>query len=185
MWLSFIKPLPAYFCNFLSCTKARLTKHTKRQYRLPSEAEWEYACRAGTTTPFHFGETISPELANYDARKAYWDGVTGEYRKETTPVDHFKIANAWGLYNMHGNVWEWCQDHWHSNYEGAPEDGIAWLKEDSNASRVRRGGSWINDPRDCRSACRYDDFPDVRDFYLGFRVSCSAPATLQPPTDQS
>jgi formylglycine-generating enzyme required for sulfatase activity len=164
---------------------ARLTKHTKRQYRLPTEAEWEYACRAGTTTPFHFGETISPELANYDASSAYGDGVTGEYRQETTPVDHFKIANDWGLSDMHGNVLEWCQDHWHSNYEGSPEDGSAWLTDKSDANRVIRGGSWIFFPRDCRSAFRLNDLPDGRVFNLGFRVSCSAPATLQPPTDPS
>ncbi|MBD2319461.1 formylglycine-generating enzyme family protein [Phormidium tenue] len=157
---------------------ARLTNHTKRQYRLPTEAEWEYACRAGTTTPFHFGETISPELANYDASSAYGDGVTGEYRQETTPVDHFKIANDWGLSDMHGNVLEWCQDHWHSNYEGSPEDGSAWLTDKSDANRVIRGGSWNYVPRFCRSASRVGNSPDVRDNNLGFRVSCSAPATL-------
>jgi formylglycine-generating enzyme required for sulfatase activity len=163
---------------------ARLTIHTNRQYRLPTETEWEYACRAGTTTPFHFGETISPELANYNSSKqAYGDGVTGEYRGETTPVDHFKIANAWGLCDMHGNVYEWCQDHWHSNYEGAPEDGSAWLTENSDAPRVWRGGSWFYDPGDCRSAYRDLDLPDNSDYDLGFRVSCSAPATLQHPTD--
>jgi formylglycine-generating enzyme required for sulfatase activity len=100
---------------------ARLSRYTNRQYRLPTEAEWEYACRAGTTTPFHFGETISTELANYNGRAAYADGPTGKRRDETTPVDHFEIANAWGLCDMHGNVWEWCGDHWHDNYEGAPD----------------------------------------------------------------
>ncbi|MFZ4555593.1 MAG: formylglycine-generating enzyme family protein [Pseudanabaena sp.] len=119
----------------------RLTKHTKRQYRLPTEAEWEYACRAGTTTLFHFGETISPELANYNSKETYGDGVTGEYRKETTPVDHFKIANVWGLCDMHGNVLEWCQDHWHSYY-GAFADGSAWITDNSDAIRVIRSGSW-------------------------------------------
>ena len=157
---------------------ARLTKHTNRQYILPTEAEWEYACRAGTTTPFHFGETISPELANYDARSAYGDGITGEYRQETTPVDHFKIANAWGLCDMHGNVWEWCQDHWHSNYEGATKHGSAWLTDNSDTPRVRRGGSWGSGPRYCRSAYRDFTYPDNTSFRLGFRVSCSAPATL-------
>ena len=157
---------------------ARLTKHTNRQYILPTEAEWEYACRAGTTTPFHFGETISPELANYDASSAYGDGITGEYRQETTPVDHFKIANAWGLCDMHGNVWEWCQDHWHSNYEGATKHGSAWLTDNSDTPRVRRGGSWDSDPRLCRSAFRSNYYPDFTYDALGFRVSCSAPATL-------
>ena len=162
---------------------ARLTKNTNRQYRLPTEAEWEYACRAGTLTPFHFGETISPELANYDAREAYGDKVTEKYRGETTPVEHFKIANAWGLCDMHGNVFEWCQDHWHNNYKGAYEDGSAWLTNSRKSGRVCRGGSWISDPRDCRSACRNDFNPDDRYYNLGFRVSCSAPATLQHSTD--
>ena len=164
----------------------RLVKKTKRPYRLPTEAEWEYACRAGTTTPFYFGNTISTELANYDGNSTYANGVKGEYRGETISVEHFDIANAWGLCDMHGNVWEWCQDHWHDNYESAPEDGSAWLTENSDAPRVRRGGSWISPPRNCRSACRDDDYPDVlRYYFLGFRVSCSAPETLQHPTDQS
>jgi len=155
----------------------RLTAHTKRQYRLPSEAEWEYACRAGTTTPFHFGETISPELANY-VSTAYADGPTGKSRAETTSVDHFKIANAWGLCDMHGNVWEWCHDLWHSDYNGAPEDGSAWLTDSSNAHRVRRGGSYGSDPGFCRSAYRDYYNPDARFNALGFRLACSAPALL-------
>ena len=157
----------------------RLTAHTKRQYRLPSEAEWEYACRAGTTTPFHFGETISPELANYDSSVAYADGATGKKRGETTPVDYFKIANAWGLCDMHGNVFEWCQDYWHVNYEGAPEDGSSWMTDYSeNHRHIVRGGSWNADPRNCRSAYRSLYLPDDRVGSLGFRVSYSAPATL-------
>jgi formylglycine-generating enzyme required for sulfatase activity len=163
----------------------RLAKKTKRPYRLPTEAEWEYACRAGTTTPFYFGNTISTELANYASNYIYANGVKGEYRRETTPVDHFDIANAWGLCDMHGNVWEWCQDHWHGNYEGAPEDGSAWITDNSNAPRIRRGGSWVSYPWDCRSAFRAADNPDVHNSSLGFRVSCSAPANLQHPTDQS
>jgi len=178
----------------------KLSELTGREYKLPSEAQWEYACRAMPSPPaplpkgeggkkiyppFHFGETISTELANYNGNYTYGIGVKGEYREETTPVDHFDIANAWGLCDMHGNVYEWCQDHWHSNYEGAPEDGSAWLTDDSDAPRVRRGGSWIFDPRFCRSACRDYFNPGVRNNFLGFRVSCSAPATLQHPTDQS
>ncbi|MEO0971372.1 MAG: formylglycine-generating enzyme family protein, partial [Cyanobacteria bacterium J06639_18] len=95
----------------------RLSRHSGRSYRLPSEAEWEYACRAGTTTPFAFGKTLTSELANYDGRDAYNDGSTGEYIEATTPVNHFGIANAFGLCDMHGNVLEWCLDHWHSDYE--------------------------------------------------------------------
>jgi len=164
----------------------RLSAHTDRDYRLPTEAEWEYACRAGTTTPFHFGQTITTDLANYDGTDdpdskwsgSYGQGPKGEYRKETTPVDHFAIANAFGVCDMHGNVWEWCQDHWHDSYEGAPTDGSAWLSENENASRVIRGGSWIYDPWYCRSAYRASYTPDTRNAYIGFRVVCSAPRTL-------
>jgi formylglycine-generating enzyme required for sulfatase activity len=114
----------------------RLSAHTKRPYRLPSEAKWEYACRAGTTSPFHFGETITTKLANYrgtDREDGEWSGAygggpLGEYRQATTPVDQFGVANAFGLCDMHGNVWEWCQDLWHENYRGAPTDGSAWLE---------------------------------------------------------
>ena len=100
---------------------ARLSQLTNREYRLPSEAEWEYACRAGTTTPFYFGETITSKLANYCANSTYAEEAKGEYRKATTPVGQFP-PNAYGLYDMHGNVLEWCADSWHENYEGAPTD---------------------------------------------------------------
>ncbi|MGC1307842.1 MAG: formylglycine-generating enzyme family protein [Phormidesmis sp.] len=165
----------------------RLTLHTNRQYRLPTEAEWEYACRARTTTPFHFGETITTDLANYQGTDweyqektysgSYGAGPKGEYRQQTTPVDHFDIANAFGLCDMHGNVLEWCQDHWHENYEGAPTDGSAWITDDKEASRILRGGSWYFSPRYCRSAYRSYFTPDLRDDVIGFRVSCSAPRT--------
>ena len=154
---------------------ARLSRKTGREYRLPSEAEWEYACRAGTTTPFHFCETITPDLANYDGNYTYGDGPQGEYRQETTPVGHFRVANAFGLYDMYGNVWEWCADHWHDSYEGAPDDGTIWLSSDEDVLHVVRGGSWGNDPGDCRSASRTGiNRGDAYDF-IGFRVVCSAP----------
>jgi len=156
---------------------ARLSAHTGREYRLPSEAEWEYACRAGTTTPFHFGETISSELADYDGTTSYADGSRGEHRGETTPVDQFDVANAFGLTDMHGNVFEWCQDHWHSNYDGAPTDGSAWQEGRDLSTRVRRGGSWFFNPRICRSASRFDLNPGNRSYDIGFRVCCSAPRT--------
>jgi formylglycine-generating enzyme required for sulfatase activity len=166
----------------------RLSQLTGRPYRLPSEAEWEYACRAGTTTPFHFGETITTDLANYDGTDdpdgrwsgSYGRGPKGIYRQETTTVGSFGVANAFGLFDMHGNVWEWCLDHWHSNYEGAPTDGSAWITDNEEASRLLRGGSWKYDPRNCRSASRsyYVNFPDSRNYNIGFRVVCAAARTL-------
>ena len=153
------------FCN-------RLSAHTGKTYRLPSEAEWEYACRAGTTTAFHFGETIAPELANYRGTSVYNDGPQGEYREKTIEVGSFP-ANAWGLYDMHGNVWEWCEDNWHSNYDRAPTDGSAWVESNrENAGRLPRGGSWYDDPAFCRSAGRYYGTRDDRNDLVGFRVSC-------------
>jgi formylglycine-generating enzyme required for sulfatase activity len=148
---------------------ARLSKATGREYRLPSEAEWEYACRAGTTTPFHFGETISPELANYNGNYTYASGSEGIYREQTTEVGSFP-ANAFELYDMHGNVDEWCADHWHESYDGAPTDGSVWLSEDENEWRLLRGGSWCNLPEHCRSAYRNHDMPVGRFKLFGFRV---------------
>jgi formylglycine-generating enzyme required for sulfatase activity len=155
----------------------RLAQQTSRPYRLPSEAEWEYACRAGTATPFYFGKTLTTEVANYAGSYTYADGPKGENRNGTTPVDHFGIANAFGLSDMHGNVWEWCQDPWHDSYQGAPTDGSAWIEGGESTSRVLRGGSWNNGPRSCRSASRDYNDPDNRDFLNGFRVCCSAPRT--------
>jgi len=177
----------------------RLSQRTGQRYGLPSEAQWEYACRAGSTTPFHFGATLTPEMANYDT-------------KQTTDVGMFP-ANTWGLHDMHGNVWEWCHDEWHNNYDGAPTDGGAWSEGDSlgkccaagrgssaprsavrpaattstrtfatspsvSASvaspkrRLLRGGSWYGLPACCRSACRNFDRPVSRAFSIGFRVCC-------------
>ncbi|MEB3149288.1 MAG: formylglycine-generating enzyme family protein, partial [Sphaerospermopsis sp.] len=122
----------------------RLSRLTGKKYRLPSEAEWEYACRAGTTTPFHFGETITGELANYNANYTYGEEPESEYRQKTTPVGSL-TANAFGLYDMHGDVWEWCYDDWHGDYNNSPNDGSPWLKrgsdKDDNHSQVLRGGS--------------------------------------------
>ena len=160
----------------------RLKKHSDRPYRLPSEAEWEYACRAGTTTPFTFGKTLTTEVANYNGDYTYSDGPKGEYRGETTAVDSFDIANAFGLCDMHGNIWEWCADHWHENYRGAPTDGSAWLTDDETPNRLIRGGSWSYDPRACRSATRLSFRPDGRSDVIGFRVCCLAPRTLSLPT---
>ena len=152
----------------------RLSHNTGRAYRLPTEAEWEYACRAGTTTPFSFGETLTPDLANYNGNSTYGQGPKGIYRQKTTTVGSF-LANPWGLYDMHGNVWEWCLDPWSDNYSWKTEDHPA-LKDGtiilpySNTSRVLRGGSWYNYPRYCRSAYRGRITRDGFDFNGGFRL---------------
>jgi formylglycine-generating enzyme required for sulfatase activity len=152
---------------------ARLSRHTGRAYRLPSEAEWEYACRAGTTTPFHCGETISTDLANYNGDYVYGRGSKGIYQSKTTQVGSFP-PNFFGLCDMHGNVWEWCEDHWHESFQGAPSNGSSWLNFDTseNDYRMLRGGSWLNLPQDCRSAYRDYFSPNLRFSDVGFRVVC-------------
>jgi len=132
---------------------AQLSRKTGHDYRLPTEAEWEYACRAGTRTPFHFGETITTDLANYNGNYAYTSTPKGIYRGHTNDVGSFS-PNAFGLYDMHGNVWEWCLDHCHGNHQGAPSDGSVWLKDGDSTYRPLRGGSWLNLPWNCRSADR-------------------------------
>lgn len=156
------------FCQLLS-------KQTGRHYHLPSEAEWEYCCRAGTTTPFYFGEMISTDLANYDGNYIYKSGAKGEYRAKTTEVGNFP-PNAFGLYDMHGNLWEWCADSWHHNYEGAPADGSAWEDEVDSLTRLLRGGSWDNNPEGCRCANRSRISASDRCSFIGFRVAlhCAA-----------
>ena len=175
---------------------ARLSNLTGREYRLPSEAEWEYACRAGTTTPFYFGETITTDLANYRGTDFeckgktdsgfYGDAPIGVYRRETTPVGQFS-PNAFGLYDMHGNVWEWCADTWHDNYYGASTGGTAGTRGgfwtiagagDDNHSSLR-GGSWLVGPQLCRSASRVISVRVRRDpnNHDGFRVACGAGRT--------
>ncbi|WP_244142145.1 bifunctional serine/threonine-protein kinase/formylglycine-generating enzyme family protein [aff. Roholtiella sp. LEGE 12411] len=150
----------------------RLCQETGREYRLPSEAEWEYACRARTTTPFHFGETLIPSLANYNNNSIYSAGSQGTNYGQTSLVGSFP-ANAFGLYDMHGNVWEWCADHWHDNYDGAPSDSSVWLSNDESQSRLVRGGSWKSSLRLCRSAYRSWNPQDGRGNLLGFRVAVS------------
>ncbi|MGH1349558.1 MAG: SUMF1/EgtB/PvdO family nonheme iron enzyme [Methyloligellaceae bacterium] len=149
-----------------------LSETTGQHYRLLSEAEWEYTCRAGTETEFSWGNEISTEQANYDGDYTYGNGAKGEYREKTVPVDSFQ-PNAWGLYNMHGNIDEWCEDHWHDSYKGAPEDGSAWVGgSDNNENyRVLRGGSWFNDPQYLRARNRYWLSRGDRDGLIGFRVA--------------
>ena len=163
----------------------RLSERTSRKYRLPSEAEWEYACRAGTKTPFHFGETISTDLANYRATDweiddktypgNYGKGKLGIFREKTTEVGSFP-PNYYGLCDMHGNVWEWCEDTWHSDYKDAPSDGSFWVDEESS-NKVIRSGSWDNDPDCCRSATR--NYVNAKNNIgnFGFRVVCVVPRT--------
>jgi formylglycine-generating enzyme required for sulfatase activity len=149
----------------------RLSQKTGRQYRLPSEAEWEYACRAGTQTPFYVGETIIPALANYDGNYSYGAGSQGVARGHTTEVGTFS-PNELGLYDMHGNVWEWCLDHWHENYQGAPANGTDWATGGDSDKRLTRGGSWFVKPWHCRSAYRSYNAPDNQNKNFGFRVVC-------------
>jgi formylglycine-generating enzyme required for sulfatase activity len=151
----------------------KLRQKTGREYRLPSEAEWEYACRAGTTTPFHFGETITTDLANYNGNYTYASEPKRKYLQETTDVGSFP-PNAFGLYDMHGNVWEWCQDDWHDNYSNAPKDGSVWTSQ-SGITKLLRGGSWTYTPANCRSASRYHSNLGNYDL-IGFRVVCSGAA---------
>ncbi len=148
----------------------RLSELTGKLYRLPSEAEWEYACRANTTTPFCFGETITTNLANYYGEKTYALEPKGVYLEETSEVDYFP-PNAFGLYDMHGNVWEWCADTWHNSYLNAPLDGSAW--KDEGNKRLLRGGSWGDSPSYCRAASRRAHLPEYQNNYSGFRVVLS------------
>jgi len=146
-----------------------LSGKTGKSYRLLSESEWEYVARAGTTTPFHYGSTISTEQANYDGNYTYGSGAKGAYRKKTVPVGSFP-PNAFGLHDVHGNVWEWTHDCWNDNYQGAPNDGSAWESGDCSR-RVLRGGSWSNDPWILRSALRLRYTVGYRNIDYGFRVA--------------
>lgn len=147
-----------------------LNKKTGKTYRLLSEAEREYVTRAGTTTPFWWGSSISTDKANYDGTFTYAGSAKGEYRQKTMPVDSF-ASNPWGLYQVHGNVWEWTEDCEHDSYKGAPTDGSAWTTACTNdGRRVVRGGSWNLLPQGLRSALRYGGTADVRDGSIGFRV---------------
>ncbi|RAQ44198.1 serine/threonine protein kinase [Arthrospira sp. O9.13F] len=162
----------------------RLSKVISKPCRLPSEAEWEYAARAGRTSPFHVGDTLTTDLANYDGNYSYSSGLKGVFRKKTTPVGRLQSANAFGLYDIHGNVWEWCADPWRDNYNGAPSDGTVWDSQDidvdnlvklleSKDRRVLRGGSWSNLPVFCRCASRNSAYPGNLLHNFGFRVACA------------
>jgi formylglycine-generating enzyme required for sulfatase activity len=151
----------------------KLSQKTGKKYRLPSEAEWEYACRAGTTTPFYFGESITPDLVNYDGNYTYASAPKGQHRQQTTDVGTFP-PNAFGLYDMHGNVWEWCEDDWQENYINAPINGSALISQSD--IKLLRGGSWGFSPANCRSAYRDYNGLGYDDLSIGFRVVCSGAA---------
>lgn len=144
----------------------RLGRLLGRRFRLPTEAEWEYACRGGTTTPFHFGETIGTDEANFDGYYTYAGGRSGIYREKTTPVGSFP-CNSWGLYDLHGNVWEWCEDHYHPYPNRENHEPI---DPEPRHQCVLRGGSWLNDPRSCRSAYRSKLDPEDWRAVIGFRI---------------
>ncbi|MCW9683284.1 SUMF1/EgtB/PvdO family nonheme iron enzyme [Dolichospermum planctonicum UHCC 0167] len=147
----------------------KLSQRTGKNYRLPSEAEWEYACRAGTKTPFSFGDNITTDLVNYNGNYPYKSAPKGKYREQTTDVGTFP-PNAFGLYDMHGNVWEWCEDDWHENYINPPTDGSAWNSRSGSNIKLIRGGSWRRNAGYCRAAARDRGSRGLRYYYCGFRV---------------
>jgi len=149
-----------------------LSQRTGRRYRLLTEAEWEYAARAGTTTAFHFGPTIATDQANYDGNFTYAGGLKGEFRRRTVQVGSFP-ANAFGLHDVHGNALEWVEDCWHHSYAGAPGDGSAWTSSGDCGRRVLRGGSWTHGPGLLRVAVRSEAGSGLRDELAGFRVARS------------
>jgi formylglycine-generating enzyme required for sulfatase activity/tRNA A-37 threonylcarbamoyl transferase component Bud32 len=151
----------------------KLNQKTGKNYKFPSEAQWEYACRAGTTTPFYFGESITPDLVNYHGDYAYAAAPKGKYRPQTTDVGTFP-PNAFGLYDMHGNVWEWCEDDWQENYINVPINGSSLISRSDY--KLLRGGSWNYNPENCRSAYRLYNLLDHYDLNIGFRVVCSGAA---------
>jgi formylglycine-generating enzyme required for sulfatase activity len=153
----------------------KLNQKTGKTYRLPTEAEWEYACRAGTSTPFYTGNNLTTSQANYDGNYPYNNNPKGEYRAKTIPVGSF-APNAWGLYDMHGNVWEWCND-WYGNYSSGSQSNPQGAS--SGSSRVLRGGSWDFIARRCRSASRNDYAPGIRSGNIGFRLALSDGGTIQ------
>ncbi|MDP6342021.1 MAG: formylglycine-generating enzyme family protein, partial [Alphaproteobacteria bacterium] len=149
---------------------AWLSEKTGQNYRLLTEAEWEYVARAGTTTPFSTGARITPEQANFDGNYTYNGSARGVYRQRTTTVGSFR-PNAFGLYDVHGNVWEWVEDCWHGSYQGAPSDGNAWTTGGECGRRVLRGGSWVSGPGFLRSAIRFRVRTGSRNSNYGFRLA--------------
>jgi formylglycine-generating enzyme required for sulfatase activity len=190
-WQSVMGNNPSYFRDCSQCPVEQVSWNDAQEfikelnargdgftYRLPSEAEWEYACRAGTTTEFAFGNSLSSEQANFDGNKPYGGAPKGVYREKTVPVGSFQ-PNEWGLYDMHGNVWEWCEDWFHDNYNGAPTDGSVWKSKGYTSRRVLRGGGWFGGYSTSllRSASRFPLEPHYGSpdsgspsSYIGFRL---------------
>jgi uncharacterized protein (TIGR02996 family) len=151
------------------CAKLTAHRNGSATVRLPTEAQWECACRAGTTTHYHFGDVLSADVANYNGTYTWNGSPKGPYRKETTDVGSFP-ANPWGLFDLHGNVWEWCADGY-AEYTGDEQtDPNRDIEQSDNSSRVLRGGSWGNGPRNCRAASRLWFAPAYRGGDYGFRV---------------
>lgn len=150
----------------------RLSKKAGRNYQLPSETQWEYACRAGSSAPFSFGETITINVANFNGEHTYRHEPRGFYRHVTTEGATFP-PNVFGLYDMHGNLWEWCADNWLDDYTSSPRDSGSYQNKNSRY-RVARGGSWHEPPELCRSASRLRVLESDADEFTGFRVICDA-----------
>ncbi|MBN2534374.1 MAG: formylglycine-generating enzyme family protein [Spirochaetales bacterium] len=148
----------------------KLTKITGRKYRLPGEAEWEYACKAGTNTPFYFGETITTEYVNFVGLYSFAGEPKGNYRHKSTEVGIFP-PNLFGIYDMHGNVFEWCEDSWHPNYINAPDD--AHPRVNNSEDKVIRGGSWHEPPEVCSSITRVRYNAHEPEDRIGFRIALS------------
>jgi formylglycine-generating enzyme required for sulfatase activity len=164
----------------------RLGRLTGRGYTLPSEAQWEFACRAGSPQAFTFGAALAPTLANVRWPADTDISVPGRYQRQTTPVGLYP-ANVWGLHDMHGNVGEWCLDHWRERHEAQAADDGPWLIKDDREllrERVIRGGSWNSEAIHCRSASRTSGAPLLQDMKVGFRVVCLPHRSLQEPTQQ-
>ena len=155
-------------------------KRLGKGYRLPSEAEWEYAARGGTSSAYGFGEEINPVIVNYNGNYPAGKTKKGLYRNGPVDVGELGLANRYGLYDMHGNVWEWCEDDWHESYNGAPTDSRAWIDASRAAYRVIRGSSWNGSAVLCRSAYRYGFAPGGRGNGVGFRLSRTLPSALLP-----
>jgi formylglycine-generating enzyme required for sulfatase activity len=169
------------FCKKLSALPAE--KQAGRTYRLPSEAEWEYACRAGTKTAFHYGNSLSSKQANFNGTEPYGGAKKGPYLKKTAKVGSYK-PNAWGLYDMHGNVAEWCSDYYDKDYyrnspkadPKGPAKGVVPTDYNNDFYRVVRGGCWLDEGRGCRSAYRSKGMPHDPYRLIGFRVVCEVAA---------